>query len=488
MLTEAIKRNDIIDLYIIMAMPEPGEEHNKYIANQVTQRSRQAIEGEIQDIVMHELAHGGSTGDVIKALYDVVSYYTERGLPESVKISLTNKLNNYSRLFFGQVINPQTFATGMMKTFEYFNGVSRTSRKEHTIQDLKNKSGLPWTMGVVKNFFDKGGWEDTGYGGKPWGNIANQANVLMQAGPGDYLKQLDRFVDFVHNAEEVIDKFKGYKEGWLRFILDVKQHTTNIKDLIPFASRDVQLLFKDPMWREMMHRVGGAGSDESDTAIINLFKKYAHVWEDDIDSDLYGIGFTRLASLVKEYGVNRVHSAINNSIKAGDKKVKALVDKLVNYVGEYEMMSHEPGKDMELINAIINEEPSGLTLPIGFPKLTTEDDRVASEYAEDILNLGLHAKIVDSDWVKAGEYDWKISVKDSVGRRWDILLGKNMTDKHAFKVLNKGKFMFRSPDGEIYKFTGGLFTLVMELLRFGFASTKSKINFKNIRSVMMNNY
>jgi len=310
LLSEAINKTDIVDLYIVMTMPEPMDERYQYTAKEVFEKVKNHITVEIQSILLRELRHMNPTWGK----------------------TLTGKQ------IFGVNLDNTTMIEGLNKTYNIlknqfsYEGSHKYENTEITIDWLAKATGLPWTIDAVINMFNKSDW-DGGYGGENWGKLASEAKKLLNAGPADMLKQLDRFVDFVHNNGAVINKFRGFKDGWLQFILDLKQHATNIRDLIPYASYDVRSLFKDPAWRLFMSQVPGKGAAESDDAIIELFIKYAKdikyiEWDGSFDNyyDNSGdVGFPNpLFSLIDNFGLDRLNNALKNNYNINPRLKKAV--------------------------------------------------------------------------------------------------------------------------------------------------------------------
>lgn len=263
-LTERMQKNDIIDLYIIMTMPEPAEEDNKYNAQQILQNSKANIIKEIETILLKELRHFSS-----QSKYEMLYIKPDSQYSAWAK--------NLGKNIFGIDMPYKILDKKLEKTASVLQkklGDEEYEKdNEITIAELAQLTGLPWTIDAVVNAFNKMPW-DGGYGGRSWATIAEQAKKLIQSSPVDLVKNIDRFVDYVHNTGPVLTKFKGSNEGWLLYLLDLKQHTKNIRELIPYASYEVRKLFGDIMWRQFMMEQGFPGAEDvNNTSMIKKFVK-----------------------------------------------------------------------------------------------------------------------------------------------------------------------------------------------------------------------
>jgi hypothetical protein len=293
LISEKISKKDIIDAYIIMSMPPIDEPADRFVADEVFAKSKTSILAEIESILLRELRHLGDESQIFDIVDDLYDRYKDSlngynqakkyGEEEEYEWELKNSKNELDKLsakIFGMVLEPDQLFKGLAKTEKVLGRTfgdedSRAYiRGEITTDELADKTGLPWNTKSLINMYKNINW-NPGYGGRNWAKIAEEAHSLKTADDESFFKQLDRFVDFVHNTGSVLNKFQGYKDGWLQFILDLKQHAINVKELIPHASQDVRRLFKNPTWREfMMRHMKGAGSATSKTALMPLITKY----------------------------------------------------------------------------------------------------------------------------------------------------------------------------------------------------------------------
>lgn len=324
LLSEEIKQPDIIDLYIMMAMPDPEDPKYRAIYDDAFKKSSNEIKLEIQNIVLRELRHAQDMADV----YD----------DEALK-----------SLFPNHDLDPYAIRSSLIMLRKLWS-----RKKELSIEEFASMTGVPWTIDSIIRAFYKLDWSYM-YGGKNWAKIAEQAKNLLDAGPADIVKALDRFVDFVHNTGAVANKFKGYDAGWLNYILDIKAQSKNIRELIPYASYEVRQLFRDPAWRQaMMSSHPGLGAEESDQVIVDMFRKYVpkilksvkyfDMWVPDMGylkdiaddpktADL-GMAHISLLKLIDDYGMKRVVDAIKTAATT-DPQIKKLVKAFTNLPNDY---------------------------------------------------------------------------------------------------------------------------------------------------------
>jgi len=387
LIKEYINKTDIIDLYILMSMPTPMEDHNKFIRDEVVKKTRSSIQGEIENVILREMRHlfneSQEYADGVSEIYSNDFYqdykkpyiydwdgdYTKDGEPGPIPPAMEKNLQILFKKMFGIPKADVGDVYHRLKQTETYlhkifgHSYSGSNKKETSSGDLSYETGLPWTMENTANIFSNLKWYG-GFGGKAWGRIANQAAGLRNASPGEFFPLMDRFVDMVHNNGTIMNKFKGYHEGWLMFILDLKQQATNIRDLIPYASKDVKKLFRDPAWRLMMIKIPGMGAQEGgQETIINLFNKYmkdiiimSKRWNNDVvDVDYLPGGreyygkkaweYSYINKVFQEFGTAKVVQTLQDNItdKTMKKNIKAFL-KLVK--GNWKNVSKDIKKEV----------------------------------------------------------------------------------------------------------------------------------------------
>ena len=345
-LTEKIAKSDIIDAYIIMSMPSPDDPANAFTADEISKQHSRTIINEIESIIVRELRHTDNQTSTWKTLTDYgeelkgVNY--EPFANDYDYRDIINYLRRESKKIFGVVIQPKQFIEGLEDSMGYLQKTYSNNYKkqrETNVIELAEASGLPWTLEAIEKVFKNWEW-DTAYGGQNWATITNQAIKLQQGSQGDFFKRLDRFIDYVHNTGHVANKFQGYEEGWLNFILDLKAQALNIRELIPYASRDVQKLFKDSSWRQMLNKIPGMGAAETNDATIAVIQKYMDEfvkrrynkipdpYEDDWDE--YGI-HTPMAQLAGQLGKKRLAELVEKELLT-NKQFKKIASKYADFL------------------------------------------------------------------------------------------------------------------------------------------------------------
>lgn len=313
-LFEYTKKSDIIDLYIIMSMPQLQSKANQFIVDQVVQRSRNNIVEESRNIVAAEIAKSIPLNNV------------QRKVAKQIK---SGKFNNPFSVSADRVLQ----GLNQLPTEEQIEADKDLfwSLRDLTFDQLIEKTNLPWTTETIGYFFNKHTSSRHAFGGRVWGKIAEGVSQVEKSkSTSEFLKAFDRFVDLVHNTGSVLDKFEGAHEGWITFILDLKQHALNITDLIRYASRDVQKLFREQEWRmQQPERQGNVQTIE------HLAAKY--IKQADFDS---------LSEMIKTYGLRDVVNVVKRLYKSNRTIKKRLnIFKQNLQQGYYDYYNTDSGKD-----------------------------------------------------------------------------------------------------------------------------------------------
>lgn len=333
LLSEAINKSDIIDIYILMSMPEPHDEANIFIKNEKVKAISNTIIDEIDNILLRELRHlsidyrdYGPDDDYKQ--YDSNIFESKYGIsPKKI-----NEIVKFLTKMFGREGKQKYFSTEI--TLPEINDIFQTKLSYQNLANIFSGAGL---------------WE-SGYGGKNWSRIAIFAGELhnLLKDTTKFLTKLDRFVDFVHNNGAVINKFKGYVEGWLPFILDIKQNAVNIREIIPYASRDIQKMFRDQAWRMLMRDIPGKGADTSFEAYKPLIKKYINNAINVKEATPAAYNISNIANVVKKIGYDETVKLIRQN--ASKKELK----KLLHSIGTYSFDKYSFGENQKKLNNMFN--------------------------------------------------------------------------------------------------------------------------------------
>lgn len=321
LLQEKIERTDIIDLYILTSMPELEDEANRFIKQEILNKVIHNIEEEAQSVVIREFRYFFEGRDGSKLLWlDEFS--------PSIKNNSSKLLNKINQEFFRGMYDDNfiELLRGLNKTSSYldrrFDFLDKYGERLVTLEMLRDKTGLPWTMEIIIDAFNhkKWGWEAS-YGGPGWQAAAIAVNNLLTSPPSKMLYFLDRLIDFVHNTGPIANKFALYSGGWLNFLLDLKAQSKNVKELIPYASRDVQKMFSDSAWVKFFHEFRSLGAGESNEAIKNiLLKTIIQLSKKNYDTSPYLNTFERI---FKEKGLENTYQFTIDLVY--DKKISPTV-------------------------------------------------------------------------------------------------------------------------------------------------------------------
>ena len=314
LLNEAIQSPDIIDIYILMSMPEPADEANRFIKKEIISRSSRTILDEIDNILLREIRHMGSA-----RMEDYME--DERALKarsydgQDERKQIIKDLTRFQREFGATPTQLYKVISRLHDTYGSEHG-NRYLKAETNLRDINIRFGSHIThQDIVRMFSNPGYWEQ-GYGGKSWAKIAEFAVSLNQSvsNSSEFLKRLDRFVDFVHNNGAVANKFRGFHEGWLLYILDLKQHAVNIRELIPYASRDVQKMFRDINWQELSRKIPGGGAATSFGAYKTLIQKYIGNYFKIHGSSNRVQNITKIGNMVQKIGYDEIVKLLRQAV------------------------------------------------------------------------------------------------------------------------------------------------------------------------------
>lgn len=294
LLLEAVSKSDIIDLYIVISMPAPSDPAQQHIVKEVLERSRIHIQDEIEFILLRELSH--------------FTDETELELNE-----WQDRYINFPKELVPTGANPKTFPMQLWEILDMTNDGT-----ELTLREVSNQLGIRVNYQFVIDMYRTLTWSEN-FGGESWAKLTEAARMLNESKLTNYGKAVDRFIDFVHNTGSVINKFRGYRDGWFKYILDLKQHAINIRELIPYASRDVKNLFKTHEWRELMKRIPGKGaavSTDTDerllakaiTTVMTYVPKEELEWTEDVAEAQVVLN---VAELLRKYGNRRFLELFN---------------------------------------------------------------------------------------------------------------------------------------------------------------------------------
>lgn len=235
LLLERIGKSDVIDLFLIMSMPAPASKANKFIIDEVINNARRRILDEFEDIILDELGHIGEVRE---------------NDPDITTEMFTGIIRN---LFGKRYTKPFAVTHKLDQVMAAAN-----NRKEgltiRAINKEMNNSKMTFNR-IADTFESKKIWGE-GYGGPSWAQLTRLvSNLHKQKEASNFLREFERLVDLVHNTGSFLEKFAGHREGWLPFILNLKQSTQNIRDLFPYVSKDVRKVLNDPNWRIQTHQV-----------------------------------------------------------------------------------------------------------------------------------------------------------------------------------------------------------------------------------------
>jgi hypothetical protein len=351
MLQEQLKRSDLIDVYILMSMPDIDDPSAKFIKDEIMAQVKSNIIEELQKIITKEFLHIKSQEycENVQKIKDFMTF--EAGPWYSQGLMLTPRFISKQR----DQATKLRFIQDFVKDFNLSNTYySEDNKKQNiTIEDFK-LFAKAFDLNIPKDFVDVFDnhkefrqtiykiyttsinnnqipvryiyraftllkW-NTYYGGKNWAKITEHTiKILSTKDSAEFFKELDRLVDFVHNTGSILSKFQGYKQGWIQFILDIKEKATNIRELIPLATPEVRKMFSSQEWRTFMTKIPGEGAETSIDGYKALMLKYITNLSDllniEIDEDINEINATlyvnALDEVWKQIGTKRTEAVLD---------------------------------------------------------------------------------------------------------------------------------------------------------------------------------
>jgi len=302
LLTEQVTRQDIIDAYLLMAMPSLTDKASQYLSQETIKRVRKSIIDELTDIILAEVGH------VSRECKSVIVF--SRALRDD-KIEAIQLGQQLADTLFGKRIDFQTLATGLRRADELTKDENYQNQLR-TVEDLRQITSLPWSMSAVKRAFSDLAW-DTEYGGESWGEITAQTINLMNTSSNElFLAQFDRVVDFVHNTGTLLNKFRNDRRGGqsLGFVLDLKQEAIDPRTLARYASPEIAKLFRQGEWKRTQH-LSQTPKDQEISALVNKMGKKKL----DTNDSLYEFTLY-LNHAITHYGARDLSIGIMNTLRS----------------------------------------------------------------------------------------------------------------------------------------------------------------------------
>lgn len=388
-LTEAIQKTDIVDLYIVLAMPKSEDPAYQFIANEIVAKTSANIISECENVILHEFRHVRDQydGSIFIDMADPKSLMAVAHPQKSPEEEPTPKDDwvyfkpNNSRddenskqtaLNFGYAMGLTAPYPGNFKQWkavaikvsravkwlysaknkgsgrggsmwgEAFSAADqldhnfakqvtkdrkRLNQLEVDLPMLNKKFGINLTLPAIAIIFnDTDNWSES-YGGEAWGEatLELQKVVNTKKDSPSFLHALDRLVDFVHNNGSLLDKFRGYKEGWFKFILDIKNSAVNLRELFPYASSAIKPLLSSPEWRWALSSKSGMAQVGSSEAYHGLADTIRRLFTGDHNLTLDGV----LRLIMNTRNLSQIKPAFEQAISgATPKELKAIRDQV----------------------------------------------------------------------------------------------------------------------------------------------------------------
>lgn len=346
LLLEMVGKTDIVDLYIILALPKLEHPAHDFVAQEVVKETSGRILSECEHVVLRELRHFTSMSTLGEFSNETESFKRiakVKDLTEYEEDGWLDYIDEYTEEIGEELglpkLMPQTamqwanFATALNKAGKYLRIGAKNKKVEMSIEALNKASGYNFNYAFIGRLFEHGGWDDA-YGGYKWTAVAQAVDNLKTSSRGKFIFYLDRLVDLVHNTGSVLNKFRSYKQGWLTYILDLKQHAINLNELIPYASPRVRKLFTTPEWRFFkMNMPGGnetAGVERIVHKAILKFNKQSGNWGSP--------GYGEIMDLIvntKNNLIEAIQNLYNHSDQATRTKLKAAFKKMLTTTIKY---------------------------------------------------------------------------------------------------------------------------------------------------------
>lgn len=282
-LAEEVKRTDIIDTYVLMSMPDIDDPAAQFVKKEIMDQARSNITQELTHIILRELRHADSEGKLGEILDDFVR------ADNDIKDGLALRDFDYSDIFRGakkisEILNLQPPRSSKYVADNLKMYIRNTKQLLSAIKYNKNNINK-LSLNTAYKCFKVLPWSRL-YGGTSWSEItAHTIKIINAKTPMEFFKLLDRLIDFVHNTGSILTKFKGYEEGWIQFILDIKEKAVNIRELIPHTSQEVRKMFASPEWRTFIKKIPGEGAETSFESYKQMLPKYIKNIAITIDGD-----------------------------------------------------------------------------------------------------------------------------------------------------------------------------------------------------------
>lgn len=309
LLNERVNKSDIIDLFIIMSMPKIATKAGKFIQQEIVQRARANILAELESIVVEELEHFCGYGEVSER--SVLKHAHKLG-----KIFLDDNIEVPKR-------NKREWLIGFREKIceRMISILKRAIPHKFTIDEINDMTGANLSLSNIAYLYKNLRWPKH-YGGKPWADFTTAVGSLKNTqGTEEFIRAFERIIDLVHNTGSILDKFHGYQEGWMPFILDLKQHTHNVRDLFPYASKDLRTLLSGTDWRgQTTYHTGidpviihnGLQAEDPSTYFENLVRHYGTDKILELASELFADSTkkqlsqyrNRLLTIIDEYNMD----------------------------------------------------------------------------------------------------------------------------------------------------------------------------------------
>lgn len=239
-LNEDLNHTLLNDIYSMATVPPDTEGYGdrlyKLTTEEILQRFQKEAWPEILDILSREFLHVMETDEFSFADSYKFKPESEMDAEDCQRLIEVLGLKDLKQL--------RSFGNGLQELLEY--------REEETpvgfedIQKVFKSIGANFTLRVMIDSFERLSWQSE-FGGKAWVDITKAAlkigESLNQKGFAVFYKAVDHFVDLAHNTNSVLDKFKGYDEGWLFYWVDLKRYSKSVYDLKP-VSKGVQEYIK----------------------------------------------------------------------------------------------------------------------------------------------------------------------------------------------------------------------------------------------------
>lgn len=342
-LLEQLSKQNIIDIYILMSMPDLADRASQFISKEVLNRIRNNVVEELTTIIIGEVQHAA---DECISIYNL--YYgelTEKELNEAAK--------HISKALFGKEFSAGSLMEAFFDVLASNEGsfVYEGAKPIKTLEDLKKATELPWTLGAIEKLFSKLDWMEE-FGGPLWAEITRYLQEITRSSEKQFMLLFDRLTDIIHNSGSLLRKFKiarsitSYDE--LRALLDLKQEAASPRALARYASPQIRKLFRRGEWR-YTSRSRAQASDQREISVLldRMLVHYGSVEE----------VVRTVNALIAHYGIPNVADVINN--KNDKPALASLLDEIQRIIERGEtaltFVPHIPPLDAKLFSALTKE-------------------------------------------------------------------------------------------------------------------------------------